>query len=610
MTDKEILFRKKASDYYIVLIGLLGWAFILYSIPFAPFPEKPIVLILLIVLMLLAEYFPIPLFSITMFSTMTFPILYIMNLYFGIYTATVTFAFVLIFEAFHHKRSLRSTVFNIAQYTLSLVGADWLIKVWISQYPLGDPFSDLLIIYAFTSFYFLINNVLNDILFTIRPFPFTKKEWKSKALQELFISKLSIVLLAFLEIYTNYLPENVIDFTTILFLTLWIGITTTSSILTKARIERKRLDALSLLSTELNRINTKDFGEKKSLLAETFNANAFVLLVKEHNAWNLLLKDGQVKSEVTLSDEMSLYLDEISEMTVVTEKEIEKLPSNSIFNKMVLSQIFSPLIIDNEKVGMLIVGRVSGIGFIHDEIRLLTVLSNVLASTLKTRSLILENEKLLIVEERSRIARDIHDGIGQSLAGIVFQMESSLRKMSVAKENLPNEQIEQWIVKLRDSLKELRQSIYSLRTCPVEKHGLKRAIEEKIHKIELEKEANITFTQKGEPYSLGYQVEKVIYDIFQESLQNSVKHAQADKIEVMLKYGREQTMIKIKDDGIGFSLYDKLIKGQTEPHFGILTMSELAHDFGAKLEIDSAEGKGTEIRLGIPHIIKGVREYD
>ncbi|MEW8970767.1 MAG: histidine kinase, partial [Mesobacillus sp.] len=314
------------------------------------------------------------------------------------------------------------------------------------------------------------------------------------------------------------------------------------------------------------------------------------------------LKDGQVKSEVTLSDEMSLYLDEISEMTVVTEKEIEKLPSNSIFNKMVLSQIFSPLIIDNEKVGMLIVGRVSGIGFIHDEIRLLTVLSNVLASTLKTRSLILENEKLLIVEERSRIARDIHDGIGQSLAGIVFQMESSLRKMSVAKENLPNEQIEQWIGKLRDSLKELRQSIYSLRTCPVEKHGLKRAIEEKIHKIELEKEANITFTQKGEPYSLGYQVEKVIYDIFQESLQNSVKHAQADKIEVMLKYGREQTMIKIKDDGIGFSLYDKLIKGQTEPHFGILTMSELAHDFGAKLEIDSAEGKGTEIRLGIPHI--------
>lgn len=597
MTDKEIVFRKKASDYYIVLIGVLGWAFILYSIPFAAIPEKPIVLILLIVLMLLAEYFPIPLFSITMFSTMTFPILYIMNLYFGIYTATAIFAVVLIFEAFHHKRSLRSTVFNIAQYTLSLVGANWLVKVWISQYPLSDPFLNLLIIYAFTSFYFLINNVLNDILFSIRPFPFTIKEWKSKALQELFISKMSIILLAFLEIYTNYLPENVIDFTTILFLTLWIGITTTSSILTKARIERKRLNALSMLSTELNRIITKDFGEKKRLLAETFNANAFVLLVKEHHEWNLLLKDGQVKSEVTWSDEMSLYLDEISEMTVVTEKEIENLPGNSIFNKMVLSQIFSPLIIDNDKVGMLIVGRVSGIGFIHDEIRLLTVLSNVLASTLKTRSLILENEKLLIVEERSRIARDIHDGIGQSLAGIVFQMESSLRK----KENLPNEQIERWIYKLRDSLKELRQSIYSLRTCPVEKYGLKQAIEEKIRKVELEDEARITFTQKGEPYSLGYQIEKVIYDIFQESLQNSVKHAKADKIEVMLKYSREQTLIKIKDDGIGFSLYDKLIKGQTEPHFGILTMSELAHDFNAKLEIDSAEGKGTEIRLGIPH---------
>ncbi|WP_176167214.1 sensor histidine kinase [Mesobacillus jeotgali] len=602
MTDKEILFRKKVSDYYIILVGFFGWAFILYSIPLATFPEKPIVLLLLVVLMLLAEYFPIPLFTITMFSTMTFPILFIMNLYFGIYTATAAFAFVLIFESFHHKRSLRSTVFNIAQYTLSLVGADWLIKIWISQYPLEDPFASLLSIFAFTSFYFLINNVLNDILFTIRPFPFTKEEWKSKALQELFIAKMSIVLLAFLEIYTNYLPANVIDFTTILFLSLWIGITTTSSILTKARINRKRLNALSILSTELNRINTKDFDEKKSLLLETFHAQAFVLLVKEHNAWRLLLKDGHVKNEVTFSDEMSLYLDEVSDMTMVTGKDIEKLPPNTIFNKMILSQIFSPLSVDDETVGMLIVGRVSEIGFIHDEIRSLTVLSNVLASTLKTRSLILENEKLLILEERSRIARDIHDGIGQSLAGIVFQMESALRKKSESKGNLPNKQIEQWIQKLRDSLKELRQSIYSLRTCPVEKHGMKRAIEEKIRKMELEEKAIINFTQKGEPYALSYQIEKVIYDIFQESLQNSVKHAKADKIEVMLKYGPEQTLIKIKDDGIGFSLYDKLIKGQTEPHFGIVTMSELAHDFGAKFEIDSAEGKGTEIRLGIPHI--------
>ncbi|GAM15897.1 sensor histidine kinase [Mesobacillus selenatarsenatis] len=601
MTDKEILFRKKVSNYYIILIGILGWAFILYSIPFVAFSEKPIVLLLLMVLMLLSEYFQIPLFCIRMFSTMTFPILYIMNVYFGIYTAIIVFAIVLIFESFHHKRSLHSTIFNIAQYTLSLVGADWLIRIGMNTYFMEFPYENVLIILAFTALYFLINNVTNDLLFFIRPFPFTKSEWKEKALQEWVIATMSIVLLAFLDIYTDYLPNNVHDFTTILFLSIWIVIAMTLSILTRARIERQRLNGLSILSTELNRINTKDLDDKKSLLADTFNANAFVLLVKDNNAWKLLLKDGQVKSVVEFSDELSLYLDEVSDMTVVTGKDIDQLPCNNIFNKMILSQIFSPLIIDNEKVGMLIVGRVSEIGFSFDEIRSLTVLSNVLASTLRTRALILENEKLLILEERSRIARDIHDGIGQSLAGIVFQMESSLRKKSEYNGDISNQQIEKWIDKLRDSLKELRQSIYSLRTCPVEKHGLKRAIEEKIRNIEAEEKASITFTQRGEPYALSYQVEKVIYDIFQESLQNSVKHSNADKIEVMLKYGREQTMIKIKDDGIGFSLYDKLIKGQTEPHFGILTMSELAHDFGAKLEIDSAEGKGTEIRLGIRH---------
>ncbi|RSD25886.1 sensor histidine kinase [Mesobacillus subterraneus] len=604
MTDKEILFRKKISNYYIILIGMIGWGFIFYSIPYATFTEKPIVLLLLMILMLLSEYFQIPLFSIRMFSTMTFPILFVMNAYFGIHTALVVFAFVLIFESFHHKRSLPSTIFNIAQYTISLVGADWLIKIGLSNYSLAFPYENVLIIFSFTALYFFINNVTNDLLFYIRPLPFTTGEWKDKALQEWVIATMSIILLVFLDTYTSYLPENIIDFTIILFLSIWIVITMTISILTKARIEKKRLNALSILSTELNRNNTNDLNEKKNLLADTFNANAFVLLAKENHSWKLLLKDGQVNSEVAWSDDMELYLEEIPEMTIVTGKDLEKLPSNTIFNKMILSQIFSPLIMDNEKVGMLIVGRVSAIGFSFDEIRSLTVLSNVLASTLKTRSLLLENEKLLIVEERSRIARDIHDGIGQSLAGIVFKMESSLRRKNENKGDILNHQIEQWIEQLRESLKELRQSIYSLRTCPVEQYGLKRAIQEKIRKTEEEGIAKITFSQKGEPYALGYQIEKVIYDIFRESLQNSVKHAKAKKIDVMLKYGREQTMIKIKDDGIGFSLYDKLISGQSEPHFGILTMNELAHKFGAKLEIDSAEGKGTEIRLGIRHFSK------
>ncbi|MBY6050185.1 sensor histidine kinase [Cytobacillus firmus] len=607
MTDKVIQYRKTFADYYMKLIDLLGWIIIFYSIPFVSLTEKPIILILLLVLMLLSEYFQIPLFCLRMFSTMTFPILYVMNLYFNIYTTIVIFAFILIFESFHHKRSLPSTIYNIAQYSISLMGAEWFlnkIKIGMGNYHIDYLLESLIFILIFTLLYFFINNLINDTLFSIRPLPYTWEEWRSKTLQEMIIGIMSVILIFFIEVYTNYLPRDIIDFTTILFLSIWILLAMTISILLKAVIEKKKLNALSVLTTELNRINTNDLHEKKSLLAETFNANAFVLLAKENDTWKLLFKEGQVKSEVAFSDELSLFLEGVSDMSILTGNDSKELPCNQIFNNMILSQAFSPLFVDNEKIGMLMVGRVSEIGFSFGEIRSLTVLSNVLASTLKTRSLILENERLMILEERSRIARDIHDGIGQSLAGIVFQMESSLalRKKNEYKGDNLNlyYSIEQWIDKLRDSIKELRESIYSLRPCPLEQNGLERAIQEKIQKM-AEGKASIIFTQKGEPYPLGSQIEKLVYDIFQESLQNSVKHAKAEKIQVTLKYGREQTMIKIKDDGIGFSLFDKLIKCQTEPHFGILTMNELAHKFGAKFEIDSAEGKGTEIRLAIRH---------
>lgn len=86
----------------------------------------------------------------------------------------------------------------------------------------------------------------------------------------------------------------------------------------------------------------------------------------------------------------------------------------------------------------------------------------------------------------------------------------------------------------------------------------------------------------------------------QESLQNIVKHAQADNVEILLSKQREHVLLKVKDNGIGFSLFESMIKAKSEPHYGILHMNEQAEQLEATLQIDSSAGKGTKITLLIP----------
>lgn len=83
-------------------------------------------------------------------------------------------------------------------------------------------------------------------------------------------------------------------------------------------------------------------------------------------------------------------------------------------------------------------------------------------------------------------------------------------------------------------------------------------------------------------------------------MQNIVKHAKAEKVNVLLSYQREHVLLKVKDNGIGFSLFESMVKTKCEPHYGILHMNEQAEQLGATLQIDSSVGKGTEITLLIP----------
>ena len=97
---------------------------------------------------------------------------------------------------------------------------------------------------------------------------------------------------------------------------------------------------------------------------------------------------------------------------------------------LIRSLVYLPLKVNHELVGMFVAGKSRSASFITEDVQTLATFANQLGSLLKTRTLVSEQEKRTILEERNRIAREIHDGIAQALAGVIFQTGVSSEKIS------------------------------------------------------------------------------------------------------------------------------------------------------------------------------------
>lgn len=188
-------------------------------------------------------------------------------------------------------------------------------------------------------------------------------------------------------------------------------------------------------------------------------------------------------------------------------------------------------------------------------------------------------------------------------------MESAQKKYADRPKDM-QQVVDTSIKKLRKSLSEVRYSIYALKPYPTQRLGLKQAIINKVQSLKQEYGLAITYHERGRSRKLSFTKERVIFDTLQESLQNIIKHAKADKVDILLSYQREHVLLKVKDNGIGFSLFESMIKAKHEPHYGILHMNEQAEQLGAALQIDSSAGKGTEITLLIPDSEMGEEYHD
>ena len=216
---------------------------------------------------------------------------------------------------------------------------------------------------------------------------------------------------------------------------------------------------------------------------------------------------------------------------------------------------------------------------------------------LRTAALSAEGRDLAVFEERTRLAREIHDTIAQQLTAIVLQLEAAealvgrdegrARGIVVTARHLA-----------RAALHEARQSVWNLRPAPFEQTGLAGAIAMEVTRWERRTGIPTTRRTTDIPRDivLAPQSEVALFRIVQEALTNIAKHSGAKRVEVRLEAGEDELRLSVRDDGGGFVVDDEA----RADAFGLLGMEERARLMGASLRITSEPGRGTEIEVRLP----------
>ena len=202
-----------------------------------------------------------------------------------------------------------------------------------------------------------------------------------------------------------------------------------------------------------------------------------------------------------------------------------------------------------------------------------------------------------VLAERTRLARDLHDTLEQTLTGIALHLDTTA-KLSQRAPAVSNDHLRLARNWLRQSQVELRRSIWDLRSRELEQFDLASALRRSAEQVVEGTEINLGFQTTGEPDGLPEVVEENVLRIGQEALTNIAKHAQATRVTIALEFNRCTLVLRVEDNGVGFEQRDAALPG--DGHFGLLGMSERAKRLAGGFAVNSVPGRGTSMVVEIP----------
>jgi two-component sensor histidine kinase/streptogramin lyase len=202
-----------------------------------------------------------------------------------------------------------------------------------------------------------------------------------------------------------------------------------------------------------------------------------------------------------------------------------------------------------------------------------------------------------VLEERNRMAREIHDTLAQGFVGIALQLQALERALPSAPETAAQHlSLAQSMV--THSLNEARRTVWDLRAQALESNDLPTALTESANQMTRGTPVVAEVVVHGTTRRLSAQIENHALRIAQEALTNSLKHADPKRITIELDFKPTDLTLRVRDDGRGFDAQSAVATG--DGHFGLLGMRERVEHIGGTLAIESRPGGGTEIVAKIP----------
>ena len=231
-------------------------------------------------------------------------------------------------------------------------------------------------------------------------------------------------------------------------------------------------------------------------------------------------------------------------------------------------------------------------GFTQQDMQILSLFADGAAIAIESARLQQQAEQLAVVEERQRLARELHDSVTQALYSVTLYAEATRMAMSAARQDVATENLRELHRMAREAMIDMRMLIFELHPPVLEEEGLAVALQARLAAVESRAGLQTTFHVEGEQ-NLPLSVQEALFWIAMEAFNNVIKHARAKQVKVRLRLDRPTVLLEITDDGIGF---DPATAGQSGG-MGLRSMTERVERIRGQLEVTSAPGSGTTVRV-------------
>lgn len=216
----------------------------------------------------------------------------------------------------------------------------------------------------------------------------------------------------------------------------------------------------------------------------------------------------------------------------------------------------------------------------------------------QTRSRQMRQQFAVVLAERARVGREIHDTLLQSLVGMALQLDTLADETDAR----PPASMKQELSRLRRQVEhyigEAQQSIWDLRTPRSEPEYLPTSLRERAERIIGGTHVALDFTVTGTPWPLPAHTQQQVLRIAQEAVVNAVRHAHPSLVRMNLHYATDGVHLSVSDDGHGFN--PEVPHPSGESHWGLSIMRERATQIGARFTVSSGPGSGTRVELVVP----------